>query len=315
MVVVEDVHWADDASLDALAFWPGGRPAARAAGAHLPRRRRAASTRHCGGCWAGCAPRSRCGSSCAPLSAEAVAGWRGSAAAGLRVHASTGGQPVLRHRAARGRATTGRRASVSHAVLARLARLPEPTRALLELLAVVPARRPSGAAGRVCPDWVGRARGRRGARGASRCRGGGGVSARAGPPRRRGGAAASRAPGTARPCAWRRCSACRRGPGPAGASCRARRGRRHAGRGRARGGAGGGGGRRPPGGDGALPAGAAAGATATPTPQRADLLEAFTVEASTTCQIGEAMRAAERALALREAQARADREWAATCAG
>jgi ATP/maltotriose-dependent transcriptional regulator MalT len=34
----------------------------------------------------------------------------------------------------------------------------------------------------------------------------------------------------------------------------------------------------------------------------AELLEAFTVEASTTCLIGEAMQAAERALALREAQ-------------
>ncbi len=36
--------------------------------------------------------------------------------------------------------------------------------------------------------------------------------------------------------------------------------------------------------------------------ERADLLEAFTVEASTTCLIGEAMQAAEGALALREAQ-------------
>ena len=42
-----------------------------------------------------------------------------------------------------------------------------------------------------------------------------------------------------------------------------------------------------------------------PEVERADLLEAFTVEASTTCLIGDAMRAAERALALREAQARA----------
>ena len=39
-----------------------------------------------------------------------------------------------------------------------------------------------------------------------------------------------------------------------------------------------------------------------PDAERADLLEAFTVEASTTCHIGEALLAAERALALREAR-------------
>ena len=39
-----------------------------------------------------------------------------------------------------------------------------------------------------------------------------------------------------------------------------------------------------------------------PDAERADLLEAFTIEASTTCHIGEALLAAERALALREAR-------------
>jgi DNA-binding CsgD family transcriptional regulator len=42
-----------------------------------------------------------------------------------------------------------------------------------------------------------------------------------------------------------------------------------------------------------------------PEVERAELLEAFTVEASTTCLIGEALQAAERALALREAEGNA----------
>ena len=61
--------------------------------------------------------------------------------------------------------------------------------------------------------------------------------------------------------------------------------------------------RRPPGGGRTLPAGRCSSRIATPEVERADLLEAFTVEASTTCLIGDAMQAAERALALREAQA------------
>jgi hypothetical protein len=44
-------------------------------------------------------------------------------------------------------------ASVSQAVLARVARLPEPTRALLNLLAVVPTRTETGLLDAVCPDW------------------------------------------------------------------------------------------------------------------------------------------------------------------
>ena len=73
-------------------------------------------------------------------------------AAGLRVHASSGGNPffVTELLAAE---HEGLPASVSQAVLARVARLPEPTRALLDLLAVVPARTETGLLDAVYPAW------------------------------------------------------------------------------------------------------------------------------------------------------------------
>ena len=66
-----------------------------------------------------------------PLSAQAVARLAGEPGRGLRVYASTGGNPfyVTELLAAE---DEGVPASVSHAVLARLAKLPEPARALSE---------------------------------------------------------------------------------------------------------------------------------------------------------------------------------------
>jgi hypothetical protein len=70
----------------------------------------------------------------------------------LRVHASTGGNPffVTELLAAE---HEGLPASVSQSVLARVARLPEPTRALLDLLAVVPARADTELLDALCPSW------------------------------------------------------------------------------------------------------------------------------------------------------------------
>jgi DNA-binding CsgD family transcriptional regulator/tetratricopeptide (TPR) repeat protein len=153
VVVVEDVHWADEATLDALTFL--ARRADR-----LPvllvltyREDEAASTvslqRVLGGLHAPVAVRIEL----RPLSAQAVARLAGEPGRGLRVYASTGGNPfyVTELLAAE---DEGVPASVSHAVLARLAKLPEPTRALLELLAVVPARTEVSLLDVLCPGWV-----------------------------------------------------------------------------------------------------------------------------------------------------------------
>jgi DNA-binding CsgD family transcriptional regulator/tetratricopeptide (TPR) repeat protein len=261
-----------------------------------------------------------------PLSARAVTQLAGEPAAGLRVHASTGGNPFFvtellaaeaqGEGASQGAPATEERtapgsrpsdaeqeglpASVSQAVVARVARLPEPTRALLNLLAVVPARAETGLLDQVCPDWPEAAA-------AAEERGvvavhGGALAFRH--------ELARRAVEEAMPLSRTRQLHARvldalrdRGADPARLVHHAERA----------------------GDDGALlevaplaaRAAAAAGAHREAAAhyrralqlaerysevERADLLEAFTVEASTTCLIGEAMHAAERALVLREAQ-------------
>ena len=192
-----------------------------------------------------------------PLSARAVTQLAGEPGAGLRVYASTGGNPffVTELLAAE---QEGLPASVSQAVLARVARLPEPTRALLDLLAVVPARAETGLLDEVCPDWPEAAAAAE-ERGVVAVHGGAlafrhelarraveeamprsrarrlhaRVLARVTGPRRRSGAAG----------ASRRTGRRRRHPHRGGAARRPGRGRR----------------RRPPGGRRALPPGAAAG--------------------------------------------------------
>ncbi|MCE3554619.1 hypothetical protein LWC33_24580 [Pseudonocardia sp. RS11V-5] len=235
----------------------------------------------------------------APLSADAVVQLAGHRQAGQRVHASAGGNRffVTELLAAEHEGTP---ASVSHAVLARVARLPSPTRALLDLLAVVPARTEAGLLDVLCPGWPERAA-------AAEERGvvewqGDGLAFRHELARRAVEEAlpASRARGLhARVLAA--LQACGADPARlvhhaertadldtlAGVAPLAAR------------------------------AAAAAGAHREATAhyrralelgdrysdaERADLLEAFTLEASTTCHIGEALRAAERALALREAR-------------
>ena len=125
VLVVEDVHWADDASLDALAF-----VARRIEGLHallvLTYRDDEVPVvsllqRVLGGLRAPVALRIPLG----PLSARAVTQLAGDPGAGLRVFASTGGNPffVTELLAAE---QEGLPASVSQAVLARVARLPEP---------------------------------------------------------------------------------------------------------------------------------------------------------------------------------------------
>ena len=153
VVVVEDVHWADEATLDALTFLARRVDRLPVLLVLTYREDEAASTvslqRVLGGLHAPVAVRIEL----RPLSAQAVTRLAGEPGRGLRVYASSGGNPfyVTELLAAE---DEGVPASVSHAVLARLAKLPEPTRALLELLAVVPARTEVSLLDVLCPGWV-----------------------------------------------------------------------------------------------------------------------------------------------------------------
>ena len=103
ILVVEDLHWADDATLDLVALL--GRRLARARGClvlTVPDRGARASGPRCGGCSARC-PRERLRRiEPAPLSADAVALLAAPGRARRRRPArGLGRQPVLRHRGAR----------------------------------------------------------------------------------------------------------------------------------------------------------------------------------------------------------------------
>ena len=299
VVLVEDVHWADDASLDALAFL--ARRVERLPALLLLTYRddevpvAAPLQRVLGGLRAPVAVRV----ALAPLSVRAVAQLAGEPGAGQRVHESTGGNPffVTELLAAE---HGGLPPSVSQAVLARVARLPKQTRALLELLAVVPARAEAELLDAVWPGWPEQAAAAE-ERGVVAVQGD--VLAFRHELARR--AVEEALPGSrARGLHARVLAALRaRSADPARLVHHAERA-----------------------GDAdtlvevaplAARAAAAAGAHREsaahyrralelgdryPEAERAELLEAFTVEASITCRIGEAMAAAEQALALREAR-------------
>ena len=299
VLVVEDAHWADDASLDALAFVARRVEGLRVLLVFTYRDDEVPVVsllqRVLGGLRSPVAIRVALG----PLSARAVTRLAGEPGAGLRVHASTGGNPffVTELLAAE---HEGLPASVSQSVLARVARLPEPTRALLDLLAVVPARADTELLDALCPSWPDAAA-------PAEERGvvvvhGDAMAFRHELARRAVEEAIPRS--RARQLHARVLSVLRaQGADPARLVHHAERA-----------------------GDIdtlvvvaplAARAAAAAGAHREAAAhyrralqradrysdaERADLLEAFTVEASTTCLIGEALGAAERALALREAQ-------------
>ena len=246
VLVVEDVHWADDASLDALAFVARRIEGLRALLVLTYRDDEVPVVsllqRVLGGLRAPVAVRVALG----PLSARAVTQLAGEPGAGLRVLRIHRRQPVLRHRAARRRAGGA-------------ARLGEPGRAGpggaaagAHPCAAESACRGAGAgrdraAGRRVPGLAGGRRGGRGTRRGDRARWGGGVSTRAGPPGGGGGDAPVARTAAARPRAVRatrpRCRS-----GAAGSSRRTGRRRRHPPRGRPTGGPRRSRRRRPPGG-------------------------------------------------------------------
>ncbi|HVG66763.1 MAG TPA: AAA family ATPase, partial [Gaiellales bacterium] len=152
VLVVEDLHWADDASLDALTFVARRIEGLRALLVLTYRDDEVPVVSLLQRVLGGLRPPVAVRIALDPLSARAVTRLAGEPAAGLRVHASTGGNPffVTELLAAE---QEGLPASVSQAVLARVARLSEPTRALLDLLAVVPARAETALLDAVHPDW------------------------------------------------------------------------------------------------------------------------------------------------------------------
>ncbi len=230
VLVVEDVHWADEATIDALAFLsrrverypalivvtyrddetPPGSPLLRLLGAvrapvgvRLP---------------------------LVPLSARAVSSLAADHGVGLRLYASTGGNPffVTELLAAQ---DEGLPASVRDAVLARISTLGEPTQALLEVLAVVPTRVETRLLDVVHPELGPRRRSGRAARHPRGPRLGAGVPARPGPAgggqRPAGGAPAGAGPGRAGRAAP--AGSAGRGPDPAPrGDLRRRRGDRRA---------------------------------------------------------------------------------------
>ena len=151
VLLVEDLHWADEATLDLLAFVARRIGDLRAAcRPHLPRRRggpglavaQAVGRGAVGACasrWTGC--RSNAVIALAPDRAVA-----------LHVHGRTRGNPFLVTELlhAGGRLP----ASVSESVLGRLTRLPEASRAFVEQLAVIPARAEPELLDVLQPGWA-----------------------------------------------------------------------------------------------------------------------------------------------------------------
>ena len=139
-LVVEDLHWADEATLDLVRFLgPPHRRAAAAAGAVLPRGRGRRRTR-CAPCWATsvAAPDAR-RLQLTPLSRSAVAELvDGHGLDPADVHAPHGGQPVLRQPDPRPAGLAAARERARRRARADGRRSPRPSAGALELLSCAP---------------------------------------------------------------------------------------------------------------------------------------------------------------------------------
>jgi DNA-binding CsgD family transcriptional regulator/tetratricopeptide (TPR) repeat protein len=153
-LVVEDLHWADEATLDALSYLTRRieRYPALLVLTYRDDEVGPASPlqRLLGGIPAGVAVRVRL----APLTLPAVIDLAGDGATGRRVHGATGGNPFLVTELLAAR-EEGVPTSVSHAVLARVAPLPAATRVLLDQLAVVPTEAETALLDALHPGWPG----------------------------------------------------------------------------------------------------------------------------------------------------------------
>jgi predicted ATPase len=148
VLVLEDVHWADDATLDAITVL-GRRIGSVPALLVLTYR----------GGEAGSLPAAiaaiRANDSLfielAPLSERAVASLAGDDAD--EVYAATGGNPFYVTELLAARSAADLPPSIANAVLGRAARLDGPARALVNLVSVVPSRVPTSVLDAVLPGW------------------------------------------------------------------------------------------------------------------------------------------------------------------
>ena len=151
VVVVEDAHWADDATLDALRFL-ARRVASVPAVLVLTARTGEMPPEHPLQAMLG--EIAAAGASfveLAPLSGQAVARLAGDAAG--EIGALTGGNPFFVSELLREREGGGVPATVAHAVVGRAARLDPDARRLVELVAVVPRRVRTAVLDQALPDW------------------------------------------------------------------------------------------------------------------------------------------------------------------
>ena len=148
VLVLEDVHWADDATLDVITMFSRRIAGCLAAGADIPERR--GPPEHPLQVAFATAVGSSTFIELEPLSREAVASLPDEDADGL--YALTGGNPFFVVRSARQRASC--RWSIGTRGLGRAARLDDAARHLVELkVSVVPNRIGTGVLDAALPDW------------------------------------------------------------------------------------------------------------------------------------------------------------------
>jgi DNA-binding CsgD family transcriptional regulator/tetratricopeptide (TPR) repeat protein len=151
VLVLEDIHWADEATLDAITFL-----ARRLASLHavliLTLRAGEVAPEHPLHALLGdIAAANGSFVELAPLTADAVAVLAGEN--GSAVFAATGGNPFYVTELLTARDLDGVPPSVAHAVVGRTSRLGDDARRLVELIAVVPRRVPTTLLDRVFPEW------------------------------------------------------------------------------------------------------------------------------------------------------------------
>ena len=151
VLVLEDLHWADDATLDVITVL-GRRIAALPALLVLTFRGGEAPPGHPLHAALGAVAGTSAFVELAPLSASAVASLAGDD--GRELHALTGGNPFYVTELLAAPPGAELPPSVGNAVLGRAARLDDPARRLVELVSVVPHRVSTGLLDAVMPEWA-----------------------------------------------------------------------------------------------------------------------------------------------------------------
>jgi DNA-binding CsgD family transcriptional regulator/tetratricopeptide (TPR) repeat protein len=152
VLVIEDVHWADDATLDSITVL-GRRIGSLPALLILTFRAGEAPLGHRLHATVGAIPASSTEViELAPLSERAVTALAGDDA--VKVYAATGGNPFYVSELLASPSTAKLPPSVANAVLGRASRLDDDARRLVELVSVVPGRVKTSLLDAVMPDWA-----------------------------------------------------------------------------------------------------------------------------------------------------------------